>query len=62
LRVLKNRVPRRIFKPKTKELAGDWKGLHEEELCNLYASPNIIKLVKSRGMVWVGHVACVGDV
>jgi len=62
LRVLKNRVPRRIFRPKRKEVVGDWRRLHYKELCNMYASPNIIKLVKSRGMVWVGHVACVGDV
>jgi hypothetical protein len=44
--VLGNRVPRRIFGLKREEVAGGWKRLHNEELHNLYASPNIIKVIK----------------
>jgi len=36
--------------------------LYNEELCNLYASPNIIRVIKSKRMKWVGHVACIGEV
>jgi hypothetical protein len=46
--VLENRVMR-IFGPKMEEMAGGWRRLHNEELCNLYASPNIIRVIKSRG-------------
>jgi len=45
LRVSENRVLRRICGPKREEVAGDWKGLHEEELCNLYVSPNVIRVM-----------------
>jgi hypothetical protein len=47
--------------PKTEEVAGGWKGLPNEELCNLYASPNIIRVMKSRRMRWAGHVTGVGN-
>jgi hypothetical protein len=47
-----------IFGPKGEEVAGGWRRLHYEELYNLYASSNIIKVIKSRRMKWVGHVAC----
>jgi hypothetical protein len=57
LRVFENRVLRRIFGPKRKEVTGDWKKLHKEELHNLYSSPNIIKMIKSRRIRWTGHVA-----
>jgi hypothetical protein len=61
LRLFENRVLRRIFGPKRKEVIGDWRRLHNEELHNLYVSPNIIKMViKSRGR-WAGHVACTGQ-
>jgi hypothetical protein len=55
--VFKNRVPRRISAPKKEEVAGGWRRLHNEELHNLCASPNIIRVIKLRMMRWVGHVA-----
>jgi hypothetical protein len=62
LRVFENRVLRRIFGPKRDEVTGEWKRLHNEELNDLYSSPNIIWVIKSRRrMRWVGHVACMGE-
>jgi hypothetical protein len=58
--VFENRVLRRIFGPKRKEVTGDWRRLHNEELHNLYASPNIIYEIKSRRMRWIEHVARMG--
>jgi hypothetical protein len=52
---------RRIFGTKTKEVAIGWRRLHNEELHNLYASPNIVRVIKSRGMGWTKHVARVGE-
>jgi hypothetical protein len=46
LRVFENRVLRRIFGPKRDEVTGGWRELHNEELHNLYSSPNIIKMIK----------------
>jgi hypothetical protein len=60
LRVFENRVLRRIFGPKWDEVTGEWRKLHNEELHNLYSSPNIIRQIKLRRMRWVGHVAHVG--
>jgi hypothetical protein len=60
LRVFKNRVLRRIFGPKRDEVTGEWRRLHNEELNDLYSSPNIIRVIKSRRMRWVGHVAGMG--
>jgi hypothetical protein len=57
LRVFENRVQRRIFRPKREDVAGEWRRLHNEELHNLYASPNMIRVIKSRAMRWAGHVA-----
>jgi hypothetical protein len=57
VRVFENRVLRRIFGPKREEVVESWKRLHNEELHNLYASPNIIWVIKSRKMRWTGHVA-----
>jgi hypothetical protein len=57
LRVFENRVLRRIFGPKRDEVTGDGRKLHNEELHNLYSSPNIIRMIKSRRMRWAGHVA-----
>jgi hypothetical protein len=57
LRVFENRVLRRIFRPKRDGVMGGWRKLHNEELHNLYSSPNIITIIKSRRMRWAGHVA-----
>jgi hypothetical protein len=57
LRVFENRVLRRIFGPKRDEVMGEWRKLHNEELRNLYSLPSIIRIIKSRRMIWVGHVA-----
>jgi hypothetical protein len=59
LRVFENRVLRRIFVSKREEVTGCRK-LHNEELHNLYSSPDIIRIIISRRMRWVGHVARVG--
>jgi hypothetical protein len=59
--VFENRVLRRIFKPKRDEVTGEWRKLHNEELHNLYSSPDIIRKVKSRRMKWAGHVARMGE-
>jgi len=53
-------VLRRIFGPKREEVAGGWRRPHNEELCNLYASPNFIRVIKSRRMR-TGHVACMEE-
>jgi hypothetical protein len=55
--VFENRVLRRIFGPKRDEVTGGWRKLHNEELRGLYSSPSIIRIIKSRRMRWVGHVA-----
>jgi hypothetical protein len=59
--VFENRVLRRIFGPKRDEVTGEWRMLHNEELRNLYSSPDIIRQVKSRRMRWAGHVARMGE-
>jgi hypothetical protein len=60
LRVFENRVQRRIFEPKRDEVTGGWRKLHEE-LRNLYSSPDI-RMIKSRRIIWVGQVVCMGKV
>jgi len=61
LRVFENRELRKIFGLKRDEGAGDWRKLHEEELGDLYWSPNIIRLIKSRRIRWAWHVARMED-
>jgi hypothetical protein len=61
LRVFENRVLREIFGPKRDEAIGGWRKLHNEELHNLYFSPSIIRMIKSRRMRWSGHVARMGE-
>jgi hypothetical protein len=57
LRMYENRVLRRIFGPKREGVTGGWRKLHNVELHNLYSSPSIIKIIKSRRKRWAGHVA-----
>jgi len=59
--VFENRVLRRVIGPKRDEVTGEWKKLHNEELNNLYCSPNIGRVIKSRRMRWAGYVARMGE-
>jgi hypothetical protein len=61
LMVFENRVLRGIFGPKREKVVGGWGRLHNEELHNLYNSPNIITVIKSRRMRWVVNVTCMGE-
>jgi len=61
LRVFENMVLRRIFGPRRDKVMGEWRRLHNEELNDLYSSTNIVQVIKSRRMIWTGHVACVGE-
>jgi hypothetical protein len=61
LRVFENRVLRRIFGPKRDEVTGEWRKLYDEDLHDLYSSPSIIRIIKSRRMGWTGHVARMGE-
>ena len=61
LRLLENRVLRRIFGPKRDGVTGEWIKLHNEELSDLYCSLNIVRMIKSRRMRWVGYVARMGE-
>jgi hypothetical protein len=61
LRVLKNRVLRRIFGPKKDEVTGEWRKIHNEEVNDLYPSPNIVRVIKSVRIRWAGNVAGMGE-
>jgi len=61
LRVFENVVLRRIFGPRRDEVTGEWRRLHNEELSDLYCSPNNVRVIKSRRMRWAGHVARMGE-
>ena len=54
-------VLRRIFEPRRDEVTGEWRRLHNEELNDLYCSPNIVRVIKSRRMRWAGHVERMGE-
>ena len=60
LRVFENMVLRRIYGSRRDEVTGEWRRLHNEELSDLYASLNIVRVIKSRRMRWAGHVARMG--
>ena len=60
LRVYENRVLGRILGPRRDEVTGEWRKTHNEELNDLYCSPNIVRVVKSRAIRWAGHVALCG--
>jgi hypothetical protein len=60
--VFENRVLRRIFGPKRNEMTGEWRKLHNKELHELYPSPSIIRIIKSRRMRWAVHVARMGEI
>jgi len=62
LRVFENMVMRRIFGPRRDEGMGEWRRVHNKELNDLYSSPNIVRVLKSRRMRWAGHGACMGEV
>jgi len=57
LRVFENKVLRRIFGPRRDEVTGEWRRLHNEQLNDLYSSPNTVRVIKSIRMRWAGHVA-----
>jgi hypothetical protein len=55
--VFESRMLMRVFGPKKDEVTGGWRKLHNEELCDLYSSLSIIRMIKSKRMKWAGHVA-----
>ena len=61
LRVSENMVLRRIFGPRKDEVTGEWRRLHNEELNDLYCSPNIVRVIKWIRMRWAGYVARMGE-
>jgi len=61
LRVFKNRALKRIFGPMRNEVTREWRKLHNKELNDLYSSPNIVWVIKSRRMRWAGHGVCMWE-
>ena len=61
MRMFENMVLRRIFGPRSDEVTGEWRRSHNEYLNDLYSSPNIVLVIKSRRMRWAGHVARMGE-
>ena len=59
--MVENRVLRRVFGPKRDKVTGEWRKLHNDEFRNIYSQPNIVRVVKSRRMRWMGHVACLRE-
>jgi hypothetical protein len=59
--VFENRVLKRIFGLKRDEVTGEWRKLHNKELCDLHSSPSMISIIKSMRMRWAGHVAQMGE-
>jgi len=61
VRVFEDMVLRRIFRPRRDEVTGEWRRLHNEELNDLYCSPNIVRVIKWSRIRWAGNVACMGE-
>jgi len=61
LRVFEKMALRRIFRPRRDDVTGEWRRLHNEELNDLYSSPNTVRVIKSRRMRWAEHVARMGE-
>ena len=59
--MFENMVLRRIFGPRRDKVTGEWRRLHNEELNDLYCSPNIVRVIRSRRMRWAGHMARMGE-
>ena len=61
MKVYENTVLSRIFGPKRDGVTGEWRKVHNEELNDLYSTPNIVRVIKSTRMRWAGHAACMGQ-